>query len=449
MKSLLEITTLICLCLILFCFTGIGFSQPLDPNKNLKEQIESRIVTIEFVDKDEQATIGSGIIISPEGHILTAKHLFNLFKDNTIIRKDIFFYESHSPVQLAFNDLYLQGSQPYLASKSNDIAIFKVNAGGLGHLPYLCINRNLGNLDYGEDITIATFHLVKGGQYGGKWDPYYHETIVSKSVNDGLPEYESFLGVRDRFEESKSGGAILWNNEVIGIIKGQAYLDQRDLKNYGLVDLLSSVHQGINWDTIPNEGCEPQVQEENLQQDYFHAGCGVGNRIALFPIPNTSDEEDQAFAEFLNSLENIGLGNHELTQKLTNVKLAVDSEESKEFTNEEWRELISQFFNAMNGLPNIVRANSSQNDYQWFKFCKLLYEVATNEITSSYPNVDAQDISNAATIKAFESHVETMDLSDVLRAEAIDFIREARNNQDLDALFQTANELALTVYTTF
>lgn len=167
----------------------------------------------------------------------------------------------------------------------------------------------------------------------------------------------------------------------------------------------------------------------------FLAGCGVGNRLALLPVPTESDE-GASLREFIDTLREIGL-RERVISPIVEIK---DRFSSSALEDGSVKALVGNFMAAVLAIPDEVKLKSTPEEFQWFKFGQLLYEVGF---------LGALGESAAASATALESVVETMELPTGLRSEVEKFLRSAKVNKKPEALYENANKIAQASYLLF
>lgn len=170
---------------------------------------------------------------------------------------------------------------------------------------------------------------------------------------------------------------------------------------------------------------------------YFIAGCGVGNSIAVLPLGD-EDSADQSLQEVLAALGHIGVEEGQLAPLAAAQALA---QRPKRPTTLEMKIVIDDYFDAMNKLPSIVRSHSRDTDYVWFRLGELLYRIATLSIVGS-PEKDG----SMADRRALELLAERHELPKGLREELKEFASVTTSSEESVSLYEAANEIAQSVY---
>jgi hypothetical protein len=186
----------------------------------------------------------------------------------------------------------------------------------------------------------------------------------------------------------------------------------------------------------------PAKKPANIKY-YFLAGCGVGNNIALLPLPPRPDNSVGELDEFLESLKKIGVQDKSIIDPLLEVRNKFVGPAATDINDEEARLLIGQFFAAISALPDVIQDKSSTEGYQWFKFGQLIYVISTLAV------VDSEDKSIVTSIMALESLTERMNLPQSLSQEIAKFIRTAKSRKSKNQVFESANRMALAVYSMY
>ncbi len=174
---------------------------------------------------------------------------------------------------------------------------------------------------------------------------------------------------------------------------------------------------------------------------YFLAGCAVGNKIALLPIPPNPDNNTRELDELLESLKKIEFGDKSIISALLKVKNRFAGPTAAGIQDHDARVVIEQFLAAISAIPEVVQNRSSEEEFQWFKFGQLIYEVGTVAVVNS-----EDDRSINALIIALESLAGRMSLPSNLSQEIAKFIRAARTKKSKNQIYENANRIALAVF---
>jgi hypothetical protein len=191
----------------------------------------------------------------------------------------------------------------------------------------------------------------------------------------------------------------------------------------GLVILVRNKSGNKDHDVIVQT---PQIRSHT--KNFFTAGCGVGNRIALLPFPPNADATGMNL--LIDAL--IAIGVHDsFIEPIIEVRDTLLSLPSKSLTNEIVREKIMKYFEIVSAIPETIQIRSSPEVYNWFKFGHLLFELGTlNAINLSAEEEDTK----IATAIALESLIEGLHFPSSLRNEltnVITLIKEQRNSNNI------------------
>jgi hypothetical protein len=110
----------------------------------------------------------------------------------------------------------------------------------------------------------------------------------------------------------------------------------------------------------------------------------------------------------------------------------------------EQKSLFEQFFLSIKKLPDVVQAKGSADEYRWFKFGELLYEIVTTTCLAEQDPLRPDGAS--AMIAALEAQIPMMNLSAPLLQNVENFVQLARKRPGLSVLLNTANQIATTIY---
>jgi S1-C subfamily serine protease len=193
-----------------FCPTQTQISLP----SNIQRIMESVVIV------QNGATIGSGVIISTEGAILTAEHLLS----------------NANQVAVYLSSGAVETGQVISRNKAQDIALIKLQTHPLACLPL----RNAW-LPVGSPIYSVGFSTAHGGRFfwstdkikGYRWFGS-HSPIYIQTGLDLMP--------------GNSGGPLLdQNGQVVGIISWKLKLDKHAAYSYGALAIPVNQPPQVSW----------------------------------------------------------------------------------------------------------------------------------------------------------------------------------------------------------
>lgn len=156
----------------------------------------------------------------------------------------------------------------------------------------------------------------------------------------------------------------------------------------------------------------PEQAERRPLADFFSAGCGVGNRVAIMHYRN--DE----FPDFLEALRRTGASPGELQE-------FDEFPETRNSLSETGRVSRLRYFNAMRATVPQMRSRATGEQLQWFNLGKLLYEPVTLATMQPLTGIDAAEARQAVIYLA-----EEMRIPGSLRASVIDFATDSGPGND-------------------
>ena len=165
--------------------------------------------------------LGSGVVISPDGIILTAGHMV----------KNSFFEEILAPISIVFADgtEYTEFECIYV-DEHVDVAYFKIK--NVKNLPYLKFG-DLHAMDIGNDIWAI------GMPFGLEW--WYSYGYISKEPNSGILYMDISLN------PGNSGCPILNDkNEIVGICTS-GYLPGNDISLGHTSNICEAIFNQYRW----------------------------------------------------------------------------------------------------------------------------------------------------------------------------------------------------------
>jgi hypothetical protein len=169
--------------------------------------------------------------------------------------------------------------------------------------------------------------------------------------------------------------------------------------------------------------------------DYFLAGCGVGNSIAVLPLP--APGASQSLEELVRTLRRIDVAEDELAPLLDALTLG----EERHLTNEnELKGIVERYVKAMNDLPGIVRSRRSEAAFVWFKLGELLYRAASLQVVQG--SEAARAPSDSPELQALELLAERHELPRPLRERVKACVAASRRGADPGSQYKSANEIA-------
>lgn len=181
----------------------------------------------------------------------------------------------------------------------------------------------------------------------------------------------------------------------------------------------------------------PATQEHQRKKYYFLSGCGVGNKIAILPLPPGGD--DGGFAEFLDYLQKAGLSDNDAYEKIARVQ---QIRETVANDHDGTKSTIEDYFDAMNSIAEIAQASGSDQEFAWFNLGRLLYDVPTLLLTVEKDTPE----SVGSLLTALEVSAEQLEFPTTIRKQILEFVAEGRENADGERLLLKSNELCRAIY---
>lgn len=177
-----------------------------------------------------------------------------------------------------------------------------------------------------------------------------------------------------------------------------------------------------------------------LDRYYFLAGCSVGNRNTILPLPSSSGEGNaHGLDDFLNALGRIGIKDDPRIAPISCAREKLCSRESFVLEQEEIKIIIEEYLTSMEKVPDIVRANSTHEQFQWFKLGELIYEISISGVVESGG-------SEQPLVTSLRSLLNQIELPPHLQKELLQFVRAARKAGKSENLMGSANRIAQAVY---
>jgi hypothetical protein len=173
-------------------------------------------------------------------------------------------------------------------------------------------------------------------------------------------------------------------------------------------------------------------------RDLFLLGCGVGNHIAMLPLPGTSPD-DRSLDEFLAAAARLKVDQDGVLAGLRKVKEELALQPSGQQPNSEIKAVIEQYFDLMERIPDMARSVSSEQDYRFFQLGMLLYRIATWAVVT--PSSDDRGI----LAHALDGLSEKIELPSGAKAKLAEYVKAAKTRRRKD-LLTPANEFARIVY---
>ena len=169
---------------------------------------------------------------------------------------------------------------------------------------------------------------------------------------------------------------------------------------------------------------------------FFIVGCRAGDKISLFPGP--PDFDDAALTDFLDSLTAIARSAEARRQarKIRNVK------DLRNVSKERCKSMILDYFDAINSLPATLQADSTSDEFGWFKLGYLLYSVQTHifmQSRNSDENPPGDEDGVEHLLIALAALLEQLELPLALKKEVSRFVQSTRDGMSVDALARDVN----------
>jgi serine protease Do len=207
------------------------------------------------IPKERKASsLGSGVIVSPDGYILTNNHVVKNADKIKVLLSDKREYEGK-----------IIGTDP-----KTDLSVIKIDADNL-------ISLNLGNSD---ELKVGAIVLAVGNPFG------LNQTITMGIVsavgraNVGIAEYEDFIQTDAAINPGNSGGALVnAKGELIGIntaifsttggYQGIGFAIPSNMARSVMDSLITKGKVIRGWLGVSIQGITPELAEQfNLEKDY-------------------------------------------------------------------------------------------------------------------------------------------------------------------------------------
>jgi hypothetical protein len=291
------------LVLAFLLYGGVGHAQVipavLHKKSNageLRKYYSDRLVEINYtVTKPGGASetiFGTGILISSDGVILTARHVVDPIFDNLVKLEDVhvLLYRDLTSVPLKLVP-DLPDVKVNARSVRSDTALLKVVAPGGQPLPYMCIDRSDPNLDPGETVTMASYEH-SGNPLNVTRQTFTPGVKITHPAGPGA--MFRYLGLAQPIEASMSGGAVVRDktDRVIAVMSNVLVQDGKNIPGDNYANLLQSATD-IGLDAIPP--CLPDrldIKRAASQTEFMSSTCqgtlawipeGAGGEHWMFP----------------------------------------------------------------------------------------------------------------------------------------------------------------------
>jgi serine protease Do len=155
--------------------------------------------------EQKEEGLGSGVIVSPNGYILTNNHVVDHATTVTVIMQDKHEYKAR-----------VVGADP-----KTDIAVLKVDAGSLDPI-------TIGDSD---KVQVGDYVLAVGNPFGVGKTVTMGIVSAAGRANLGIEDYEDVIQTDASINPGNSGGALVNDRgELIGINTGICPMDRKAIK---------------------------------------------------------------------------------------------------------------------------------------------------------------------------------------------------------------------------
>ncbi len=190
---------------------------------------------------------------------------------------------------------------------------------------------------------------------------------------------------------------------------------------------------------LPNEPFQQDLERAIVRTPsspkyLFLSGCSVGNYVAITPFPGSGNQDIIALNEFIAALRHIGIRDKAVIDPIVEARDRLTSPTPHALDNEIVKTIIERFLAAISRVPATLQAQSSSEEFQWFRFGQLLYEIPTSVMLKSGQT--------HALVIALESLMEQISLPSSLYKEVAEFILATKSRKDAEALLENANQVA-------
>jgi class 3 adenylate cyclase len=136
---------------------------------------------------------------------------------------------------------------------------------------------------------------------------------------------------------------VQWKEHRFYIVKeNEQAIEVFEAYNGNLMRPMESLHgQKISSSRVPLS-----PDERRFDRYYFLAGCSVGNRIAMLPLPH-GEGDARSLDDFLNALGRIGLQGYSQIAPISYASEKLCSREASVLDQEELRRIIEQYFESI------------------------------------------------------------------------------------------------------
>ena len=153
------------------------------------------------------------------------------------------------------------------------------------------------------------------------------------------------------------------------------------------------------------------VNPDRWLREFFQVGCVVGNKMNILPLPPGSD--DDKLTKFLECLDRINLSDKQAYKDLLTVKkiFSVSGQE-----DDKVRSAIFKYFEAIDSIPEIIRHNSTEKEFDYFTLGQLIWTITVFFILPQNLDEDFHDYIKPKLL-ALQVLVDQLNLSKRLKSE--------------------------------
>lgn len=184
----------------------------------------------------------------------------------------------------------------------------------------------------------------------------------------------------------------------------------------------------------------------DLAADLFLCGAGIGNRLAIAPIPPGTAGFSE-LDELLSIMSRIGISESPSSRTIKEVRNKLIGENGAKLEDNIVRSLLDNYFSSMKEISAVVRSSCDAPDYLWFKFGELLFGTVTFSMFQTSEEDGVNQICPDAL--ALEAIIEHLDIPDSIKSQVRDFVELSKDAKGADTLMPVANQIASTVYALF
>ena len=203
-------------------------------NNYYRDRLLQISITMYSIEKQKnEVFLGTGFLVHPDGYALSARHVFAPLKDKQNFEpvKDGVQIRNANGADFISLDLV---PNTLMLSETSDTALFRVETKTKQPINrYMCVELDEAKVATAGSVTAVSWLNLSGA---GGWTPNVANDSIAQANGPG--DNFEYWGLSKQFVGSMSGGAILQNDRVVGVISNSLYFNGKTIEGGNYANLI-------------------------------------------------------------------------------------------------------------------------------------------------------------------------------------------------------------------